>query len=234
MATDGTLGHRMRTARERAGLSMAEVGRRVADIINRPEGAYSAQAVQQWELGKKTKKEGTVFVEPDLDTLIAFSTVVACDLVWLLKGIELAGPASAIPAKGRVVPIISSQQAGSTPIDYKSKETLHTQVDCSKRSFAFVVFDRRNEPEFQIGDRVVIDPDVKPEPGAMVFAMVGGVPIFARHVNALARGKTWTCTLQPLNRAWPDEFANSKNGDRIVGVMVDHAKPGSHPRHVRD
>lgn len=228
---DGTLGQRMRTARERAGLSMREVGVRVAEQINRPEGPISAQAVQQWEVGKKTSA-GFIPVEPGLDTLIAFAIVVGCDLMWLLKGIEPEGTGGATPPRGRVVAVLTTQQAARIPIDYHSKETLHTQVDCSKRSFGFTVFDRRNETEFQIGDKVVIDPAGKPEPGVMVFAVVGGEPIFARFTSPRRSGKHWTCVLQSLNSAWGIKTLSSKAGDRIVGVMVDHSKPGSHPRHV--
>lgn len=230
--TDGTLGQRMRTARQRADLSMEEVGRRVAELINRPEGPFSAQAVQQWELGKKAKGE-TTYIEPDVDTLIAFSRVVSCDLIWLLKGIEPEGTEGiSVPRKGRVVAIISAQQATKTPIDYSAEETFHTQVECSKRSFAFTVFDRRNEPEFLVGDRVVIDPAGKLEIGSMVFAVVGGEPIFARYTRPQKRGKYWSCILEALNRTWGVKPASSKDGDRIVGVMVDHSKPGSHPRHA--
>jgi SOS-response transcriptional repressor LexA len=211
---------------------MEEVGRRVAEQINRPEGPFSAQAVQQWELGKKAK--GLVIpVEPDLDTLIAFAMIVDCDLIWLLKGIEPEGrEGQAAPTRGRVVAIITAEQAARTPIDYASNDTMHTQVECSKRSFAFTVFDRSNEPEFHVGDRVVLDPAGRKEPGAMVLAVVGGEPVFARYVNPQKRGKNWTCTLQALNRAWGSKHASSRDGDRIVGVMVDHAKPGSHPRHT--
>jgi transcriptional regulator with XRE-family HTH domain len=141
---DGTLGQRMRTARQRAHFSMAEIGRRLAEAINRPEGPFSAQAVQQWEVGTKKKGEPTIPTQPELDVLVAFSQIVGCDLVWLMTGVEPTGGSSAAPERGRVVAIITQQQASQKPIDYASKQTLHTQVECSKRSFAFTVFDRRN------------------------------------------------------------------------------------------
>lgn len=116
---DGTLGQRMRTARKRADLSMAEVGRRVAEAINRPEGPYSAQAVQQWEVGTKKKGE-TIHTQPDLDTLLAFANVVGCeDLNWLLRGIDTnaSGGVTNIPTRGRVVAVITAEQAMRQPIE---------------------------------------------------------------------------------------------------------------------
>jgi SOS-response transcriptional repressor LexA len=85
------------------------------------------------------------------------------------------------------------------------------------RAFAFRVWDDRNAPEFQPGDRVVIDPTCKPAPGDMVFAIAGGDLIFARY--------TQPRTLNSLNAAWGEPPV-----DRIVGVMVDHAMPGRSPR----
>ena len=214
---------------------MEEVGRRVAEAINRPAGPYSAQAVQQWEVGSKKDGE-TVHVYPDIDALVAFASIVNCDLVWLLKGIEPSRTEgeTQIPTKGRVVAIITPAQAIKRPIDYKSDVYRHTYADCSKQTFGFAVFDRRNAPEFDIGDHVLIDPARNPEPGVMVLAAVNGEPIFARYTKPQKKGKDWVCELEALDEAaWGSQPASSKNGDRIIGVMVDHAKSGSFPRHTR-
>ena len=79
--TSQTIGDRMRVARQQANLSMEEVGKSVAQKINRPQGAYSPQAVQQWE------KNGT---SPDLETVAAFAELVGCDLSWLIRGRSVA------------------------------------------------------------------------------------------------------------------------------------------------
>jgi hypothetical protein len=41
----------------------------------------------------------------------------------------------------------------------------------------------------------------------------------------------WTCVLKALANTWPAETASSRAGDRIIGVMIDHDKPPSHPRY---
>jgi transcriptional regulator with XRE-family HTH domain len=229
---DGNLGRRMRTARKRAGLSLDEVGKRVAAAINRPAGPFTVQAVQQWEVGTK-RKGGTIYVEPDTDTLKAFATVVGCKLTWLITGVEVeeSGGSAELPKKGRVVAIISPEQASQKPIDYETEDHIYTAVNCSKTTFGFEIFDTRNSPEFEPGDRVLIDPTGKKEPGVMVFAVVRDEPIFARYTKPQKRGSSWTCVLEPLSSNWNTERASSKDGDRIVGVMVDHSKPGSHPRY---
>lgn len=230
---DGNLGRRMRTARKRAGLSLEEVGKRVAEATNRPGGPFSVQAVQQWEVGTK-RKSGTIYVEPDTDTLKAFARVVRASLTWLITGVEVEkanGGSAELPTKGRVVAIISPEQAAQKPIDYATEDHVYTQVNCSKTTFGIEIFDTRNSPEFEPGDRVIIDPSGKKEPGVMVFAVVRGEPIFARYTKPQKRGRNWACVLEPLSGNWNVEKASSREGDRIVGVMVDHSKPGSHPRY---
>src|SRR5262245_38328791 len=151
---NGTLGLRMRAARKRAGLSMKEVGIRVAQAIGR-RTAFTPQNVQQWEVGKKTKGAEPIAVTPSPDALLAFARLVGeTDTTWLVSGVRLEPRSEAenIPTQGRVVSIISPAQALKKPINYESNHQIHSQVDCSDKAFAFAVYDLRNAPEFQIGD----------------------------------------------------------------------------------
>jgi transcriptional regulator with XRE-family HTH domain len=75
-STSQTFGDRMRVAREQANLSMEAVGKSVAHK-NRPQGAYSPQAVQQWERNQTS---------PDVETVAAFAELVRWDLNWLIRG----------------------------------------------------------------------------------------------------------------------------------------------------
>jgi hypothetical protein len=93
------------------------------------------------------------------------------------------------------------------------------------KPFAFLVWDDRNAPEFRKGDRVVIDPVLKPAPGNMVFAVAGGEPVFGLCTRLSQRRSQWTCVLGSLNTVW-----GVLPADRIIGVMCHHAKPGSKPR----
>ncbi len=231
---NGTLGLRMRNARKRAGLSLKEVGIQVAQAIGR-RTPFTPQNVQQWEVGKKTKGAEPIAVTPSPEALLAFARLVKLtDTIWLVSGVEIAGSTATepIPTEGRVVAIIKPDAAIKKPINYQSDQRVHTQVNCSERSFGMEVFDRRNMPEFQLGDRVVFDPIVKPEPGVMVFAAVDGAPVFARYTEPTHRKGQWICKLQALDRAWGFVEADSKNGDRIIGVLVEHTKLGPRPRYA--
>lgn len=231
---NGTLGLRMRNARKRVGLSMKEVGIQVAAAIGRLT-PFTPQNVQQWEVGKKTKGAEPIAVTPSPEALLAFARLVKLpDTTWLVSGVEIAGTTATepIPTEGRVVGIITPEAAIKRPINYQSDQRVHTQVNCSEKSFGFVIFDRRNAPEFQLGDRVIIDPIIKPEPGDMVFAVVDGAPVFARYTEPVKRKGQWSCKLQALDRAWGFVEASSKDGDRIIGVLVEHTKLGPRPRYA--
>jgi transcriptional regulator with XRE-family HTH domain len=231
---NGTLGLRMRSARLRAGLSMREVGVRVAQAIGR-RTPFSAQNVQQWEVGKKTKGALPIAVTPTPEALLAFARLVGLpDTTWLVSGVELAGEGTAetAPTKGRVVAILEATAAAKRLLNYQSNQHVHTTVDCSEKSFGFVVFDLRNAPEFQVGDRVIIDPVVPAEPGMMVFAVVDGAPIFARYTAPKKVNKGHAeFVLEPLDQAWGPLPAATRSGDRIVGVMIEHTKVGPRPRY---
>jgi SOS-response transcriptional repressor LexA len=223
----------MRSARNRAELTLREVGIRVAQAIGRRE-PYTPQNVQQWELGKKVKGGKTIPVDPSNEALHAFALLVGLrDTTWLVSGVEVtqSDAMERVPAQGRVVAMITAEAAIERPINYHSDQHFHTQVSCSKKSFGFTVFDRRNQPEFELGDRIVIDPEAKREPGMMVFAVVGGRPVFACYTEPRVRKDHRICNLQAIDKKWGAVEASSKAGDRIIGVMVEHTKLGPHPRY---
>ena len=228
--SDGSLGQRMRQARRRAKLTLEGVGKRLGAMVNRPQGPYSAQAVQQWE------KDETV---PDVPTIRAFADLVRCDLNWLITGIfttplpengqgveRVYG--TTLPG-GRVVAIIDTLKAVSDPIDYESEESLHTRNPVSKKGFAIRIFDKRNAPEFEEGDVVVIDPDKKPQPGEMVFAVIDGEPVFGEYLRLGRQKSRPAVALAALNSRWEQQDLGDK--DRVVGTMTEHTKAGGFPRH---
>lgn len=202
-----TLGTRLRTARQRAGLTLEQVGRHVG---------VSPQAVQQWE------KDRT---EPSAERLNTIAQLTAVNIQWLLTGLVVSGVTDqehssygSISRGGRVVPMLSLSQAMSEPIQRDSADKVHTHFPCSKNAFALPVFDRSNSPAFEIGDNVVIDPDVRPVPGDMVLAVVSGHPIFAKYTLRAPR----VAELQPLNADWPS--VTLEDDARLIGVMTEHAR----------
>src|SRR5262245_23764400 len=109
-----TLGQRMRAAADTADLTQEEVGAEVAERIGRRR-PFSAAAVGQWYADKH---------KPTYQVLIAFAKLVSADLVWLQTAV--GGGAGQLPREGRIVPVIAMEQAIKLPIEYFSKDTVHT------------------------------------------------------------------------------------------------------------
>lgn len=205
---ENTLGQRMRSAAEAAGLTQKLVGAKVARLIGR-KSPYSEAAVGQWYANKH---------EPTIEALKAFAKLVGEDLVWLQMGLRGAGK---VPREGRIVPSIALRQAILEPIDYTSDEMVHTYYPCSARAFVLPITDSRNEPQYPAGHKIVIDPEVVPQPGKMVLAVINGRGVVGQY-SERAGGKV---VIVPLNPVWAEETLVRKNGDRIVGTMTEYAGP---------
>jgi transcriptional regulator with XRE-family HTH domain len=206
-----TLGSRLRTARERARLSLEAVGRHLG---------ITAQAVQQWEKDRTT---------PSTERLTAVAQLTGVNLQWLITGLVVSELGEQdkryfgdIARGGRVVPKLSLARAVADPIDRTASATVHTHFPCSQKAFAITIFDRSNAPFFEIGDTVVIDPDATPNPGDMILAVVGPTaqPAFGKYTLKTRHA----AALQPLNPDWPT-IDIGEPGTRIVGVMTEHARP---------
>ena len=120
------------------------------------------------------------------------------------------------------MPKLDLASAMRFPLDYAHKTSVHTYFPCSDQAFVIDVFNGRNEPEFKMGsDQLVIDPGTAPEPGDMVLVMIDSDAVFGRY----ARRKGGAVEIEALNNLWDAQPFKSARGDRIVGVMTEHAKP---------
>jgi hypothetical protein len=206
-----TLGQRMRAAAAKAGLKQKQVGFEVAKRIGRSR-PYTEAAVGLWYADKS---------EPEIPALVEFSRLVNADLLWLQTG---AGGGQ-LPKEGRIVPSISLAQAIADPIDYTSSEMVYTYFPCSNKAFVLPITDSRNEPRYNIGYKVVIDPELRsPRPGQMVLAIIGREGVFGQYTERVEKGVK-ARVIVPLNAAWSEEIMNPKRGDRIQGVMTEFAAP---------
>lgn len=202
----------MREARQAAKLSQGEVGQAVALAVARPAGAFSASAVGQWESGK---------TEPSLGVLLAFLRLTGADpkILFGLQTSELRRPGQ-LPRGGRLVRKTTAMRAVSGRLEDGAAETVHTHFDCSDKAFAVPVFDSRNAPDYQRGDNVVIDPAEEPQPGDIVLAKCKEAPVLG--VFEMRDG---CAQITALNKRWDTVRLNIKRGDRIIGVMTEHARP---------
>jgi SOS-response transcriptional repressor LexA len=101
-----------------------------------------------------------------------------------------------------------------------SKQGLEMMTDhnVSNKAFAIEIEGDSMKPKFKSGDRVVIEPDIRPEPGDFVAASIGGAITFRKYRERGEGG----FELVPLNDDWPTVSSASDSDVRVVGVMIEH------------
>jgi SOS-response transcriptional repressor LexA len=138
----------------------------------------------------------------------------------------------------RRIPVISLDAAVNWPTNSKDEGVMGeilvdgpTTEGLGSSAFAITVDDdsmKSGTPEsVQRGDIVIIDPDVKPQPGDLVVAQVHGMTrgLFRkyRELGLDAEGRA-SVELVPLNPDFaPLKFDADRPGS-IVGVMVEHRR----------
>lgn len=135
------------------------------------------------------------------------------------------------PMGGRRIPVISAIQAGMwaeildnfAPGD--ADDWLMTDLELSASAFALTIRGDSMLPEFNPGDRVIIDPEVAPHPGDFVAAKNGEQE--ATFKKYRPRGMdahgNMVFELVPLNDDYPT-LRSDVEPIRIVGTMVEHRK----------
>jgi transcriptional regulator with XRE-family HTH domain len=196
-------GQRIREIREKAGLTMAQLG----DILK-----VSAQAVNQWEQGDTS---------PTQQRLKLIAIKLGADFMWLRHGIsskEYLQMEDALdnPFYGRRVPLISTNLI---EID-KTKRSLHTYFGCDRGSFAWEIKDQRNAPLYKGEDVVIIDRAVPRRPGDMVLAH--GDNSFVLGMYTLT-GQPPKVELKFLNKYWGTYLITDPE-KQIIGVVVEHTR----------
>ena len=135
------------------------------------------------------------------------------------------------PVGVRKIPVISAIQAGMwaeisdnfAPGD--ADDWLMTDLELSASAFALTIRGDSMLPEFNPGDRVIIDPEVAPHPGDFVAAKNGEQE--ATFKKYRPRGMdahgNMVFELVPLNDDYPT-LRSDVEPIRIVGTMVEHRK----------
>lgn len=157
-------------------------------------------------------------------------------VMWLSDGTgEMkAAPQSNVtpaPIGGRSIPVISAIQAGMwceivdqfQPGD--ADEYLLTDLELSAHAFALTIRGDSMLPEFNPGDRVIIDPDVAPHPGDFVAAKNGEQEATFKKYRprGMDASGNMVFELVPLNDDYPT-LRSDIEPIRIVGTMVEHRK----------
>jgi SOS-response transcriptional repressor LexA len=203
----------IKAARQLKGWNQTQLG----DVVGRTKGN-----IGHWETGKHT---------PSIDQIAAISLATGYPMPAL--GVQAAAASNVAPAPmgGRRVPVITSIQAGMwaeivdsfQPGD--AGDWLLTDIDLSDSSFALDIRGNSMEPEFKDGDRVIIDPEVAPQPGDFVAAKNGEQEATFKKYRPRgmdAQGNM-IFELVPLNDDYPT-LRSDVQPIRIVGTMVEHRK----------
>ncbi len=135
------------------------------------------------------------------------------------------------PIGSRRVPLISYVQAGrmSEAVDPfppgAAFEYLLTDLDLSEHAFALEIDGLSMTPEFNPGDRVIVDPAITQRPGDFVVAKNGHEEATfkryrARGINAAGEE---VFELVPLNPDYPT-ISSENQPVKIIAVMVEHRR----------
>lgn len=206
-----TIGDRIRRLREAKRLKLREVGMACG---------VSPQAVSNYEQG---------FSVPSTARISALAALFDVSERYLLTGITSFDDGKQMqPAQpgGRVVPVYTAADA-ILAIYSKPLGQVTTHFPCGPRSYVVAIWDDSNAPQFDVGDQIVLDPDLAPAPGDMVLAALGknpALPIFGRYVRRLhTTGQIET--IEHLNELWGSHALADASVGRVVAVMTEHARP---------
>lgn len=233
----------MKTYRERliaamkgVGMNQTELARRVSVVVGK---SVTPQAIQYLTSESKVAS-GSKYTT-------AIAQVIGVDAGWLASGdpnydLKLGDQYLQVktqPQNYRVVepkdkkriPVINSIPAGGPKQiidDYHAgagMDEIEVSNHISDYAFALVLEGNSMEPDFRDGDKVVIDPELKPIPGDYVAARCqGDCGTFKKYrprgVNAEG---VEMFDLVPLNQDYPILHETTKTCS-IAGVLVEHHK----------
>ncbi len=214
-----SIGQRIRQGRQAAGLTQEALAGKCG---------VSRAAVAQWE-GDVTR--------PSLDHLQKAAETLGVWLSWLTSGDDAPPshqpPFSPAQPDRRRVPVIDFVHAGKwdqigDPYEPGGgMDFIGTDLGLGPRAFALVIRGESMLPEFHEGDKIVIDPEVAPQPGDLVIAKLDGDDE-ATFKKYRPRGVDSTgapvIELVPLNDDWPTLTITADKPGRIMGTMVEHRR----------
>jgi len=131
----------------------------------------------------------------------------------------------------RPIPVISSVQAGAlrdidTPYPAGAGYAVeYTDQDLSRWAFALDVEGLSMAPQFQPGDRIIVDPELAPNPGDFVVARNGSEQATFKKYRPRgidAKGEM-IFELVPLNEDYPTLRSDTEHLI-VIGVVTEHRK----------
>lgn len=210
-----TLGQRIKEQRKALKLTQVDLAKKMKGV--------SHAAISQWE--NDTTK-------PNAENLFDLSVILNCEFIWLLRGSQTQKQKSPVTPYSPIdeirLPVYDWRlldklnECDTTQLVKLTEEYIMTDFKMSKNAFGLKIKDDSMSPEFEIGDVIIIDPDVEPQAGEFVIAQYGLEFIFRKYkLDNDNSGEVKHFILIPLN----DDYGklHSVNVElNIVGTMVEH------------
>lgn len=185
----------------------------------------SPQTINNWET-RGISKQG----------LLSIQNVLGISASWVQSGhgkkfvLDKSNVSSA-QMGSKQIPLISYVHAGHwagavdafQPND--AHEWLVTDLELSDSAFALEIKGDSMLPDFKPGDRVIIDPDISPQPGDFVVAKNGEDEATFKKYRPRGMNVIGNVVFElvPLNEDYPTMRSDAVP-IRIVGTMVEHRK----------
>ena len=207
------IGLRIKDVRKRAGMTQQDL----ADYCG-----VSRPAVAQWEIGS---------THPSTGRLIKVANALNVDPAYLLGSNFFIDPDKEVSViGGRQLLIIDFQgatRAAERTLQRTDTQILITDQPVGQDGFALIVKDRSMVPDFEVGDKIIIDPEVAPRPGDIVVAHVFGEDeaVLRKCRPRSAEGaENPEFELAPLNQDWPTGHINADSPGTIIGTVVEQRR----------
>jgi SOS-response transcriptional repressor LexA len=131
----------------------------------------------------------------------------------------------------RPIPVISSVQAGAlrdmeTPYPPGAGYAYeYTDQDLSEWAFALDVEGLSMTPDFRPGDRIIVDPEIAPNPGDFVIARNGSEQATFKKYRPRGIDSTGNMVFElvPLNDDYPTLRSDTEQLT-VIGVVTEHRK----------
>lgn len=136
-----------------------------------------------------------------------------------------------VPSGKKAIPVISAVQAGlltevSDPYPPGAGFAVeYADDDLSRWAFALEIDGDSMLPDFRPGDRVIVDPEIAPNPGDFVVAKNGREEATFKKYRPRGVGPDGNMVFElvPLNDDYPTMRSDVEHL-RVIGVMVEHRK----------
>lgn len=175
----------------------------------------SVQSVYSWQAGKPIKPQN---VE-------RLAEIFKVSENYIYRGIAGDGVQFLGNASVRSIPQISLDTVAIQEFDTfmaqveNSEHYTACRFSTGERVYAFRLLDDSNAPVYREGDLIIVDPDISPEPGEYVLALVNKSEYVFRRYKLDEKG----FALAPANPDYPT--VHSRNAEVVIfGVMTEFAR----------